>query len=655
MTVSIQDKMTQGERLLLKRMEQLPTDRYYYALEPSLNNVDNTSRPDAIIACWEYGIVAIEVKDWKNILEGDQQTFVIRTVDGETLRKPNPAETARNYAIQLSRLLEQQSVLKTNHKGRDSLAVAWHSMVIFSNLHQNNITYLEKLGMLPSGVAFGKEVLDSVEKFEKALKSLAWKFTPRTALIDKQKAAIRRVIKPGLAIGDYGTLSPLQEMLSEEALKLSENATVRLIRGVAGSGKSLVLVRRVQYLLENYPDKNILVLCLNKNLSEDLQRRIESPEVTVVNFDKFCSDIIKKANRKWPNPHPQGLRGWLERHELNTLKDAGMTVEFVEDEINWRKDVSMFDNEKYLTVDRRGRSKALQQPQRIVVNEVFSRYIAWQQAKRESGDGQWADWADIAHEALSALSKKSHPFKRSFDVIMLDEAQDFAPSWIKVIIRLLKKGGNLFICDDPTQSLFRQFSWKEKGIPVNGRSRILRVPFRNTREISVAAHALLEADPLLSISSEITKPSLDAPDLESGQVPYLALLPDKETEILFVYNEVARIKEADIPFHEIGLLYSNYKEEHHWKELAAIGVNVVRYNQMKGLEFRVVILPFVGAVFENKDTTDDFISDARRRLFTAMTRARQKLVMSHHGTAFPEPIKCILPHTYHEKLTSAKI
>jgi hypothetical protein len=41
----------------------------------------------------------------------------------------------------------------------------------------------------------------------------------------------------------------------------------------------------------------------------------------------------------------------------------------------------------------------------------------------------------------------------------------------------------LFLADDPMQSIYRYYSWREKGVPVAGRTRWLRIPYRNTREI----------------------------------------------------------------------------------------------------------------------------------------------------------------------------
>ncbi|RMG74547.1 MAG: hypothetical protein D6711_08610 [Chloroflexi bacterium] len=640
---------TAGEAKLHKLLNELPSKDFYFCIEPTLNSESNTYHPDAIVACWDYGVVVIEIKDWKTIIEGDQDNITIKDAAGNKKILSNPQHALRNYAITLARLLEEQPDLIVKYKERDSLVLPWHSMLIFTNIADNYVqNYLVREGILPKGVAFGSNVLNSPQAFQNALKNLPWRYQLSQPLTERQKSAVRKVMKPSLKVGDYGVLSPLQEFLSEEALNVSENATVRLVRGVAGSGKSLVLVRRVQYLRQHYPEKKILVLSYNDKLAQDLTQRINDPNVDVMTFHKLCVRIIKDKGN-WQSP--KKLKGWLQHHMQEAIEAAGLTIDFVDEEITWRKDVGLFNNDSYLTVERKGRGSALQLTQRKVINDIFSQYQAHQEKLRERQQ-VWYDWEDVPWIAFDKLDeKKKNSYRRAYDVILLDEAQDFAPSWIKVIKRVIKKDGSLFICDDPTQSLFKKFSWQEKGIPVRGRTRILRVPYRSTREISSAAHSLIQSDPVFSQSSDIIKPILETDELESGKIPRFVILPDKDTEVLFIYNEVSRMLQQGIAPSDIAILYHDYKDKDYWLEHEKLDINIIRYGQMKGLEFRIVILPFVGSLFEEhgKPGSEEFIRDRKIDLFTAMSRARQVLIMSHHEH-FPTVLKCIEPHVYVESI-----
>jgi thymidine kinase len=634
--------MTYGERLLRDRMNELPSDQFSSSLEPALTLDGNTFHPDGVIACWEHGIVVIEVKDWKNLLKGtNQETCFIKDHDGNVIQEENPEAQAWGYVRQLARLLESEKVLaQENNKG---LVLPWQHMVIFSTIPQANIDYwLSRSKVFSKGFVFGKEVLANRKNFQQALINLPWKFKPPVPPTAEQKATIRRIIKPTLEISGRRTLSVLQETLAEEPID-SEKRTLRLVRGVAGSGKSLVLVKRAHYLHENYPDKKMLVLSFNSALADKLKDDIVFDEVEVKTFHKFCSDIL---GNQWI--YPQKIGKYLTDHESQFIKKSGLDIDFVGDELLWRKDISLWDNEIYLTIERRGRGKALQQSQRIIINEIFERYAKWQSEQKQKDYKAWADWSDVPHEAFNVLTD-THAYYQKYDVILLDEAQDFAPSWIKIIRQVLAPKGHLFICDDPTQSLIRQFSWNEKELPVRGRTRILTVPYRSTRQINLLAHKLIDSDMNLAGSDEITKPELDSIELVEGEKPYLALLENIEDENTFIHDEVLRLIGMGIEPEEIAIL-SPDSNNRRWVAIKKdYGVTTLSYNRMKGLEFRVVILPMLGYLFESEGTMDEGqLTDARRHLFTAMTRAREILIMSHYSLTIPHALEPILPYMNYE-------
>lgn len=72
----------------------------------------------------------------------------------------------------------------------------------------------------------------------------------------------------------------------------------------------------------------------------------------------------------------------------------------------------------------------------------------------------------------------------SFDHLLIDEAQFFAPVWLELLKSALKPGGHLFLCADPTQGfLKRRLSWSAVGLEVRSRSHKLEKPYRSTRAI----------------------------------------------------------------------------------------------------------------------------------------------------------------------------
>jgi superfamily I DNA/RNA helicase len=434
--------------------------------------------------------------------------------------------------------------------------------------------------------------------------------------------------------------------LSKEAYSVVQNHTVRLVRGVAGSGKTLVLMNRALYLQQRYPHSRILVMTFNRDLAAHLQKR--APSLEILNFHKLCADIIGKA---WHSP--QYPSGWLQRYALSEIRQLGLPytdeyemVRYVEEEIGWRKDLDMFDQATYLAAERRGRTIALDKDKRKLLDKIFQRY--WQyQTEQRNRNGDWMDWNDVPIQAHHVLEEVKHPLKHSYDIILVDEGQDFAPTWFRVIQLLLKPNGSLFICDDPTQSLFRYFSWREKGVEVMGRSRILRVPFRCTRKINEAAYSLVLADELLSNSEEIIHPDLTSPELIEGSLPALYAFDTPEQERQTIKDEVQTLLENGNDPQDIAVLCHHKGLVKHYADLRNLGIYVEHFEKMKGLEFIAVFIPEVHSAFDNM-TDQQAISQMRRRMFTAMTRARQVLTLSYHKS-LPDALKPIVPHVYRQK------
>ena len=71
-----------------------------------------------------------------------------------------------------------------------------------------------------------------------------------------------------------------------------------------------------------------------------------------------------------------------------------------------------------------------------------------------------------------------------FDAVLIDEGQDFNDDMLKILLALLRPGGQLFISLDSYQDLYmRRPSWKSLGIKAGGRTHYLKKVYRNTKEI----------------------------------------------------------------------------------------------------------------------------------------------------------------------------
>jgi hypothetical protein len=670
MSFSAIHRPTHGEKLLNQLLRDLPKKQFFFHYEPEIVTPDGkSSKPDFIIVSALFGVVVLEVKDWVKIVSGNQQNIQTIRTDGTPMMHENPIRIAEGYAYDLKRRFEERAELWEQYKGKTVLRFPWQCMVALPHISQDIIRQFERKGIWPKGVVIGKELLTSPAHLHQAVENLPWKFKLDQPMSLDILDIIRELINPSLTVIDAegqisGTLTRTQynliteplhtvhsrqiplfdeDELSTEAMEISENTMVRLVRGVAGSGKTLVLVRRVRHVANQHPNAKILVMTFNVDISDDLKKRIALPDsrVEVLNFHKLCRMILKSI---WQDPI--STKDWLRKYEPETLKQLELSADFVAGEFAWRKELGLYDDLEYLDAERKGRGQRLDRPKREIINRMFNRYLAYQHTRRQNGES-WYDWDDVSFIALEALS--DHPLAEQYDAIFLDEAQDFAPSWIKVSRALLKSGGDLFICDDPAQSIFCSYTWIQKGLSVVGRSRVLRVPFRSTREISQAAHGLIEADETLRQTEERPEPDFTSYELGTGPLPALIACKDLESEIRFVNLKVRELLDNNVPPNQIAILCHNRWHIDRWGEWKKQGVYVQHFEKMKGLEFAAVFVPHLQDSFPLPNDPDA-VTVMRRKIFTAMTRARHRLILSYHGM-LPKPLEPLLENVWCENFT----
>ena len=420
---------TYGERLLQRLLRDLPPKQFFFQYEPQIITPAGYSKPDFVIVSALLGVVVLEVKDWVKLHSGDQRLITTLRPNGETAPYPNPVRTAEGYAYDLNRRFEQRAELWEQYKGRPCLRFPWQVMVALPRISQRIITQFEQRGVWPKGVVIGQEILASPAHLQRAIHNLPWKYRLEQPLSLDVLDIIREILNPSLVVLNddqqpVGTLTELQHNLvteplrgllprqmslfnvendlSNEALDIPENAHVRLVRGVAGSGKTLVLVRRVRHMAEIYPEARLLVLTFNVDLAADLRARLgntpdhaqqaQQAQVEISGFHRLCRVIL---GDRWRDP--LRLADWLRDRERPALESLGLSAPFVAEEFAWRREVGLQDGNAYLEADRSGRGQRLDRAKRAALNALFERTRA---AQEQAGT---PDWDEIPSLALAAL------------------------------------------------------------------------------------------------------------------------------------------------------------------------------------------------------------------------------------------------------------
>lgn len=453
--------------------------------------------------------------------------------------------------------------------------------------------------------------------------------------------------------------------LSDEAATVAEEPApygeASLVTGVAGSGKSLVLLFRACTQAQLDPQSRTLVLTHNKALRRELEVRFgELGRPSNVEWHTFFSWV----DTAWPSP-PRGMAQYGGRDELLTQavqaeggKVTGQWVEFVRDEIDWMQDRGITELGEYLAADRVGRGVPLNAEQRRGLHAVYRRYLGLLANRQEE------DWSGRALRFWWGIERGTIRLPL-YDYIYVDEAQFFAPVWLRALRSALKPGtGRLLLAADPTQGfLKRRQSWVACGLDLRGRSTRLRRSYRNTRPILTLAAAFYRSRMPDEDETDLNLPDeAELASAELGEEPRVVLLTSRQDEVGRVINELKDYLAAGgDPEAVLVLVASGQRTGGVHDELArALGaqwvgdarkaavtraVKVCSIDAATGLEAPIVFLIGGAELLEREDDLqlvseqrEELRRDNTRRLYMAITRAGQRLFITWVGPV-PDVLK----------------
>lgn len=326
-------KLTSGERrfgtCLLRNLE----DDYHCWINVPVG--PKQRRPDFIVLHPGRGILVLEVKDWKlsTVQRMDRLTAEIHTARG-LKTEINPLEQARSYAIEIKELLEGDPLLVQQELGRyhGHLLLPWGFGVVLTSISRKQFEAAGLDQAIPSDkVICQDEMTESAdaEAFQKSLwKMFTYSFGGVLSLarIDRVRWHLFPEIRiqqgnlfdaandgadPQQSIAKV--LPDMVKIMDMEQEKLARNLGEghRIIHGVAGSGKTLILAYRAMYLDKLGLAKPILVLCYNKTLAVKLKQllleRGAGDRVHVRHFHGWCKDMCDLYQLDLPGEQGQPI------------------------------------------------------------------------------------------------------------------------------------------------------------------------------------------------------------------------------------------------------------------------------------------------------------------------------------------------------------
>jgi hypothetical protein len=577
--------MTSGERRFAERIEQKLDADYlaWYDVPVGPTN----AHPDFVILHPRRGLLILEVKDWRldTIQQASKQTWDIAP-DGVPKTVVSPLEQARHYAHQVVNALQRDTQLvqaEGPHKGK--VCFPWSYGVVLSRITRKQF---EDSGLgeavEPHRVICQDEMTENADA--EAFQPQLWGMFPtamRGALTLPQIDRIRWILFPELRIspqlGLFGSESAEGELpdlmrvmdLQQEQLARSLGEGHRVIHGVAGSGKTLILGYRAEQLAQSATNKPILILCYNEPLAVKLEAVIAAKgladRVLVRNFHRWCRQLLVLFGQAVP----QG---------------QGMFEQMIEDVI-------------------RG----------------------------------------VEHGQIPG---------GQYHAILIDEGHDFQPAWLKLVTQMVDPNTNsLLLLYDDAQSIYergrsKQFSFKSVGIQAQGRTTILKINYRNPKQIlRTASYIAAEL-----LRGEDTNDDDGVPRVHpissgrEGQIPLIIRLPSLREEAAKVAELLAAAHQQGHGWGDMAVLCRYHHEidqcaaalqrrrlPHQVRRTSgsydprADTIKVMTMHVSKGLEFPVVALVGVGAMpGQNEDESEE-----ARLFYVAATRATHALYVTLSG------------------------
>ena len=586
-------RMTSGERRFGQRLESLLEDDYLVWFDIPLGR--QRRYPDFIILHPYHGLLFLEVKDWKieTLRAMTPERVEIDTNEGRKTVS-NPLQQARQCSFAAINQLERDpQLVQTNERYRGKLCFPYGHGVVFPNITRRQwnqaISEEEQERILPAHRLICKdEMLPTTdpEAFQQRLWGM-FDYTFGEQLSVPQIDRIRWQLFPEVRIDpptedlfgedNEDTEAAVEVIpdvvrvmdLEQERLARNMGDGHRVIHGVAGSGKTLILGYRCLHLAQAV-QKPMLVLCFNITLAARLRQFITekgiAEKVQVHHFHEWC-------------------KRQLDTYHVHTLP---------------------------------GSRPAYERQVESVINAVDEGWIP----------------------------------RAQYSALMIDEGHDFEQAWLKLVVQMIDPATNsLLLLYDDAQSIYRKQSLKfplsTAGIQARGRTTILKLNYRNTREILTFAYDFAK-DFLQVHETDDDHIPLIEPEVAgvSGPLPAFRLRQDIEDEARYIAHCVNHWRENGSELNSIAIIYAHNtqgKRFHNALQEAGIPSRCLQdaatkreYDPManevvllsrqssKGLEFDTVLLCGLGELADREERH----ARETRLLYVGMTRARRRLMIT---------------------------
>jgi len=291
-------RSTKGEVRTFQALANGLDNNWYVWYDVGIGNKE--IYPDFILIHPRYGIVVLEVKDvpFKNLKSITKTRF-----DTGTYSFKNPIIQAREYVFSVindKRLKEK---------------VPYYYAVVFANMLS------KELDNPIEGVSIGELIDENLiltkghlnkSKIESKLLSIVESNRRKTSISSSTFNTMRVIIDPSIKVphrftkknelGEENKIPAVLDLKQERASK-SIGEGHRLLKGIAGSGKTLIMLYRAKMLAKLHPEWKVLFVCWNRSLINYLGQmyngidmEVKSDNVEFTSFSKWMHDLARMNN-----------------------------------------------------------------------------------------------------------------------------------------------------------------------------------------------------------------------------------------------------------------------------------------------------------------------------------------------------------------------
>ncbi len=532
-------------------------------------------RPDFLLLSPNFGVVVVEIKDYysANLTTITKSGNWKKLEDDKTTLIENPFDQIYQYWRAIKDRVNYSHF-------PDGIDIPITRIVVFSQISGEGDLAEKIQGIAPSKIQLCfKETLSKNENFKEFLTDIL----PTDFKLQKECFQVLRAnliptcrlptlkqadLQKHFTIEDKITLLDIEQ--EKLARKIGEGH--RLIFGVAGSGKTVLLIARARHLALKHPDWKILVLCYNR-LLRDLFFHFLNPQdydadITISTFHAWVRHYILSANNGFSRIYREVEQKAEKEGKFNELFHDVVPKIFLE------------------MLDTSGQDKVLYDA--ILIDEAQDFESDWFNGVIKVLNPRTNSLL-ITYDGLQGIYTRKRFTWSSIGIQARGRVKKFEKSYrVPIEIGILA----------------------HKSLPKTLRDLLDKYDeYISTKEY-VGDHGIVEI---------ILSNSRDEEYKRLANKIHRLLKQSQEILVLFKYN-MAKIQYDHPFFKQLKRLNIEWKElENHNYEVPELLIGTI--HGTKGLECDTIIIPEVNNYKTNRD---------RQLLYVAITRSRKKLILSAH-------------------------